>query len=185
PELDPVGTSFRRWAELLAADATGEHRVAELQDWLAFLGDDVKPLARRALDPAVDTARTLRRSSWVVPSEQAQALLGRVPVAFHCGVDDVLLAALTGAVAHGRREAISGLLIDVEGHGREPLGADGGVDLSRTVGWFTSAHPVRTNASGIDLAQVLDGGPAAGALLKAVKEQLRAVPGGDGLGYEL
>ncbi|MFI7323058.1 amino acid adenylation domain-containing protein, partial [Streptomyces venezuelae] len=185
PELDPVGTSFRRWAELLTADATGEHRVAELQDWLTFLGDDVKPLARRALDPAVDTARTLRRSSWVVPSEQAEVLLGRTPSAFHCGVDDVLLAALTGAVAHWRPESMPGLLIDVEGHGRESFGTDGGVDLSRTVGWFTSAHPVRTTASGIDLVQVLDGGPAAGALLKSVKEQLRAVPGGDGLGYEL
>ncbi|QES45326.1 non-ribosomal peptide synthetase [Streptomyces venezuelae] len=190
PTVEPVGTSFRRWSELLAAEATSEQRAAELQDWLTLLGgdgggDDVHLLARRALDPAVDTARTLRRSSWVVPPEQAEALLGRTPTAFHCGVDDVLLAALTGAVAHWRPESASGLLIDVEGHGREPLGTDGGVDLSRTVGWFTSAHPVRTSTSGIDLDQVLDGGPAAGVLLKAVKEQLRAVPGGDGLGYEL
>ncbi|MEW2394391.1 amino acid adenylation domain-containing protein, partial [Streptomyces venezuelae] len=184
PTVDGVGTSFRRWSELLTVEAAGEHRVAELPDWLALLGDDVQPLTHRALDPAVDTARTLRRSSWAVPPEQTQALLGRTPTAFHCGVDDVLLAALTGAVAHWRPETDAGLLIDVEGHGREPLGDDG-VDLSRTVGWFTSAHPVRTSTSGIDLTQVLDGGPAAGALLKSVKEQLRAVPGGDGLGYEL
>ncbi|MFI1683191.1 amino acid adenylation domain-containing protein, partial [Streptomyces sp. NPDC020607] len=184
PTVDPVGTSFRRWSELLAAEAVGEHRVAELQDWLTLLGDDVQPLTHRELDPAIDTARTLRRSSWVVPGDQAEALLGRTPAAFHCGVDDVLLAALAGAVAHWKPETAAGLLIDVEGHGREPVEGHG-VDLSRTVGWFTSAHPVRTSTFGIDLAQVLDGGPAAGTLLKSVKEQLRAVPGGDGLGYEL
>ncbi len=138
------------------------------------------------MESDVDTVQTLRQQIWVVPPERAEALLGRTPTAFHCGVDDILLAALTGAVAHWRPETSQGLLIDVEGHGREPISGGGDVDLSRTVGWFTSAHPVRTSASGVDLAQVLDGGPAAGVLLKAVKEQVRAVPGGgDGFGYEL
>ncbi|SDP82402.1 non-ribosomal peptide synthase domain TIGR01720 [Streptomyces sp. cf386] len=70
----------------------------------------------------------------------------------------------------------------MEGHGREPVA---GTDLSRTVGWFTSSHPVRLAVADVDLEEVLDGGPAAGALLKVVKEQVRSVPGGDGLGYGL
>ncbi|KPI05694.1 amino acid adenylation domain protein [Actinobacteria bacterium OK074] len=181
PVLDAVGTSFRRWSGVLAAEAAGERRVAELGDWLALLGEGQFPLGQRELDPALDTVRTLRRQSWVVPPERAAALVGRTPTAFHCGVDDVLLAALVGAVAHWRPDAASGVLVDIEGHGREPLG---GVELSRTVGWFTSAHPVRLDATGMELSQVLAGGPVAGRLLKAVKEQARAVPG-DGLGYEL
>ncbi|MFH8606825.1 amino acid adenylation domain-containing protein [Streptomyces sp. NPDC018029] len=183
PKLEPAGTSFRRWAELLATEATDESRVAELEDWLELLGEAQQPIGQRAVDPDVDTARTLHQQTWVVPPEQAEALLGPAPAAFHCGVDDVLLAALTAAVAHCGPEAAaaSGLLVDVEGHGREPIGD---VDLSRTVGWFTSAHPVRVDASGIDLTQIMAGGPAAGTLLKTVKEQLRAAPG-DGLGYEL
>ncbi|MEU5772164.1 amino acid adenylation domain-containing protein [Streptomyces venezuelae] len=186
PELDPVGTSFRRWAESLAAEAVDEGRVAELDGWLGLLGEAGArvPLARRGLDSRIDTVGTLRQQSWVVPPKQTETLLGRTPTAFHCGVEDVLLAALAGAVAHWRPEAAAGLLIDVEGHGREPLG-DSGMDLSRTVGWFAATHPVRLDASGIDLVEARAGGPAAGALLKAVKEQLRAVPGGDGLGYEL
>ncbi|MEV0126829.1 condensation domain-containing protein, partial [Streptomyces sp. NPDC050703] len=184
PRLDPVGTSFRRWAKLLAAQATGRRRVAELEDWLKLLGTAHSRLAEREPDPDVDTVRTLRRRSWTVPPAQAETLLTRTPTAFHCGVDDVLLAALVGALAHWRPDAVpggAGVLVDVEGHGREPI-AD--LDLSRTVGWFTSARPVRLDPAGADPAEVLAGGPAAGALVKAVKEQVRAVPG-DGLGHAL
>ncbi|QEU90000.1 amino acid adenylation domain-containing protein [Streptomyces kanamyceticus] len=181
PGLDPVGTPFRRWAELLAAEATAESRIAELTDWLTLLGRHQRPLGRHPLDRAVDAAHTLRRRSWVVPSHQAATLVGRTPAAFHCGVDDVLLAALAGAVAHWRPGTGTGLLVTVEGHGRQPLGD---TDLSRTVGWFTSAHPVRLEVTGADLDAAMAGGRAAGTLVKAVKEQARAVPG-DGLGYEL
>ncbi|MFE0178384.1 amino acid adenylation domain-containing protein [Streptomyces sp. NPDC059002] len=182
PALDPVGTSFRRWAELLTAEAADETRTAELNDWEMLLGTPQRPLARRELNPSVDTAQTMRRRSWTVPPEHAAALVGPTPAAYHCGVDDVLLATLAGAVAHWRRDGGgTAVLVDVEGHGREPLGD---VDLSRTVGWFTGGHPVRLDVAGVDLPEALAGGAAAGALVKAVKEQARAVPG-DGLGYEL
>ncbi len=181
PRPAPVATSFRRWAEQLAAEAADERRTAELDAWLTLLGEDRRPVGTRALDPAVDTVRTLRRTSWTLPAGQAATLVGRTAAAFHCGVDTVLLAALAGAVAHWRPETAAGLLVDVEGHGREPVG---GADLSRTVGWFTSSHPVRLTVAGVDLDEARTGGPAAGRLLKAVKEQVRAVPG-DGLGYAL
>ena len=74
------------------------------------------------------------------------------------------------------------MLVDLEGHGREPM-ADG-IDLSRTVGWFTSLYPVRLDVGPIDLDVALGGGAAMGDALKRVKEQLRAIPG-RGLGYGL
>jgi len=80
-----------------------------------------------------------------------------------------LLTALFQAIAPWAETDT--LLIDLEGHGREDLFED--VDLSRTVGWFTSQFPVRLSA------------PANGSLgeiLKAVKEQLRAIPQ-RGIGY--
>ncbi|MGP4088125.1 condensation domain-containing protein [Streptomyces sp. KR55] len=179
PELDPVGTSFRRWAGLLAEQARGEQRRAELDDWVALLGRAEPIVGRRALDPVRDIARTMRARSWTVPPEQAATLTGRTTSLFHCGVHEVLLATLAGAVAHWRPGADPGVLVDIEGHGREPLE---GVDLSRTVGWFTSTHPARLDLTGIDLPRAKAGAAAAGALLKAVKEQLRQVPG-DGLGH--
>ncbi|WP_369214148.1 amino acid adenylation domain-containing protein [Streptomyces flavofungini] len=181
PALDPVPTSFRRWAELLAAQASDADRVAELDDWRKLLGAGEEPLGARALDPGADVAETLLHQSWRVPAQQAAVLTGKTPAAYHCGVHEVLLAALAGAVAHWRPGGGTGVLVDVEGHGREDLA---GVDLSRTVGWFTSVRPVRLDVAGADLDSAMAGGPAAGTLVKAVKEQVRAVPG-DGLGYEL
>ena len=59
-----------------------------------------------------------------------------------------------------------------------------GLDLSRTVGWFTSLFPVRLDAGTLDLEEALEGGAALGQALKRIKEQLRALPDG-GLGYGL
>ncbi|WP_063762162.1 non-ribosomal peptide synthetase [Streptomyces bicolor] len=196
PALDPVGTSFRRWASLLAGQASEPERTAELEGWGAVVAHAEPPLGRRNLDPLRDTAATVRRARWTVPARQARTLVGETPLLFHCGVHEVLLSTLAGAVrlvrprpaadapADAARHPGDGtgiVLVDVEGHGRHSLG---GADLLRTVGWFTSVHPVRLDLARVDLDQALAGGPAVGALLKTVKEQARAIPG-DGLGYGL
>ena len=63
----------------------------------------------------------------------------------------------------------------MEGHGRhDELGPD--VDLSRTVGWFTTKFPVTLAVGGLTWEQVVAGGAALGAVIKDAKEQLRAVP---------
>ncbi|MHA4820259.1 condensation domain-containing protein, partial [Streptomyces aculeolatus] len=182
PALEPVPTSYRRWTRELVTQATADGRAAELQTWTDILGAAEPPLGHRPLDPATDTAATMRSHTWTVPAEQAATLTGRTPAAFHTGVHEVLLATLAGAVTLWRPDtADGGVLVGIEGHGREP---DGGLDVSRTVGWFTAVHPLRLNASGVDLRDARAGGPEAGALLKAVKEQAQAVPG-DGLGHGL
>ncbi|AUH39244.1 non-ribosomal peptide synthetase [Streptomyces sp. CMB-StM0423] len=181
PELEPVATSFRRWSGELAAQAASKERRSELEQWTAQLGTGAPALTRRAPDPATGTVVSLQNRSWTVPADQAVTLTGRTPVVFHCGVHEVLLATLAAAVAHVRPGARGSVLVDVEGHGREPAGDH---DLSRTVGWFTSVHPLRLDLRGVDLDDVRAGGPAAGRLLKTVKEQAQAVPG-DGLGHGL
>ncbi|MQA26813.1 MAG: amino acid adenylation domain-containing protein, partial [Micromonosporaceae bacterium] len=180
PDLDPVATSFRRWACALAEQATGPERVSELAAWTRLLDGPDPLISPRPLDPAVDTvAAGMRRVSLRAPTAVTPELLTRVPAAFHAGVDEVLLAALVAAVAEWRGGS-GGLLVDVERHGRTPLHA--GDDLTRTVGWFTSVHPVRLDSVTAEPGQVRAGGTAAGRLLKRIKEQLRAVPG-DGIGH--
>nr|WP_272918037.1 non-ribosomal peptide synthetase [Actinomadura rayongensis] len=178
PALDPVDTSFGAWARALADAATDPARTAELPRWREILTGGGPRLADRALDPKRDTAGSGRQVEVPVPADVTRALLTKVPQAFHAGIEDVLLAGLTAAVAAWR--GAGPLAVDVEGHGRRALAE--GMDLSRTIGWFTSVHPVLLDAGPVDPADVRSGGAAAGALLKAVKEQVRAVPG-DGLGY--
>ncbi|WP_314408968.1 non-ribosomal peptide synthetase, partial [Streptomyces kroppenstedtii] len=188
PDLSPAPTSFRTWAEGLRRAARSPERVSELDAWADMVagtdGDGEPLIGGRPLDPETDTVATLRHRTWSVPVGEAAVLVGDAPGVFHCGLHEMLLATLAGAVA-GRptwSAAPGGFLVEVEGHGREPLSE--GMDLSRTVGWFTAAHPVRLDASGVDLAEATAGGAAAGDLLKRVKEQVRAVPG-DGLGHGL
>ncbi|MEU5185533.1 amino acid adenylation domain-containing protein [Streptomyces klenkii] len=180
-ELAPVQTSFRRWAELLVEQAQEPKRIAEAAWWEQVLDGPSVMLA----DQLPQEGRRTRSLVVTISPERAASLLTDVPAAFHANVNDVLLTALAVAVLgrHQRRgEAGTELLVDVEGHGRDEFVP--GVDVSRTVGWFTSLFPVRVDLHDIDLEQVRAGGQAAGQALKAVKEQLRAVPD-HGIGYGL
>jgi non-ribosomal peptide synthase protein (TIGR01720 family) len=96
-------------------------------------------------------------------------LLHDAPTAYRTRVNDVLLAALAWALSRftGRRT----VSLDLEGHGREEIL---GVDLSRTVGWFTTMYPVALT--------VPDGEPSWRDLVKAVRRQSRTIPG-NGLGF--
>ncbi|ALZ85110.1 non-ribosomal peptide synthetase [Pseudomonas oryzihabitans] len=100
---------------------------------------------------------------------RTRELLTQAPAAFRTQVNDLLLTALVRALHAWGGEAEARLLL--EGHGREDLFP--GLDLSRTLGWFTSLYPVRLSDQA-DLA----------SSLKTVKESLRRIPRG-GLGYGL
>ncbi|TDC71919.1 amino acid adenylation domain-containing protein [Actinomadura sp. GC306] len=171
-ELQPVGTSFRRWAQKLTAAEPDED---ELEDWLDIVDGPPQKLAERALDARADIAARADSLTVELPADVTGPLLTDVPAAFHGRANDVLLTGLALAVAQWRRHRGgrgTGVLVDLEGHGRSD--AVPGVDVSRTAGWFTSIHPVLLDA----------GNAAGGAAIKKVKEQLRAVPG-DGIGYGL
>ncbi|WP_432120204.1 condensation domain-containing protein, partial [Streptomyces sp. bgisy032] len=177
--LAGVGTSVRRWAHALVEEAG--RRGSELGYWRGVLGESEPVLGRRGLDPVVDTMATVRTVRVVVPAGVTRALLTSVPAVFGGGVNDGLLAALGLSVARWRgRERV---LVRLEGHGREEVVVPG-ADLSRTVGWFTSMFPVRLDVSGVDVDEAFAGGGAAGRVVKAVKEQLLAVPD-RGVGFGL
>ncbi|MDT7847863.1 condensation domain-containing protein, partial [Streptomyces justiciae] len=186
PRLDPTGTSLRRWASLLTVEARQPARTAEAALWTGLLTAADPPLTTGRLDAARDTVGRARELTLSLPPEVTTPLLTTVPTAFHAKVDDVLLTALALAVAQWRRTHARGrhtaLLVDVEGHGREEIVE--GVDLSRTVGWFTSLYPVRVDPGPLAWEEVVDGGPSLGQALKRVKEQVRSLPD-RGVGYGL
>ncbi|WP_405806434.1 amino acid adenylation domain-containing protein [Streptomyces sp. NBC_00210] len=165
--LDAVGTSFRHWSQLLHTQGVEGVRAPELSLWQTLSGQGEPLIGSRALDPARDTHATARRLRLTLPAEVTAPLLERGPAAFQAEINDLLLAALALAVEEWRG---TGALVEVETHGREQLHP--GVDLSRTVGWFTSTHPVLLRAAGLGPEQAV----------KEVREQLATLPE-HGLGH--
>jgi len=187
PTLQPYGTSFRRWAQLLITQAHDPARTDELTAWTAMLDGPDPLVGDRELNSATDILGGCQEIRLALPGP-TEPLLTSIPAALHANVDDVLLCALTLAVISWRRrrgqdDGQASVLVDLEGHGRREQIVDG-VDLSRTLGWFTTTFPVRLDLGGIDVGQALAGGPAAGYALERVKERLRAVPD-HGLGFGL
>ncbi|WP_194813355.1 non-ribosomal peptide synthase/polyketide synthase [Nocardia sp. XZ_19_385] len=186
PVLAESGTSVRRWAHGLVEQASRPERMAELPWWTSVLDGPDPMLGSRPLDPMIDVKATARNVQVQIPQAETETLLTMLPALFHGGVDDGLLAALAAAVTRWRDEKgvrADSVLVRLEGHGREESAVPG-ADLSNTVGWFTSVYPVRLSAGGTEWDQLCAGGPAAGVLLKSVKEQLRAVPD-KGIGFGL
>ncbi|WP_258187310.1 non-ribosomal peptide synthetase [Variovorax sp. WS11] len=159
---------YKAWAQHLHARAAGPAALAELPYWrdqLAVPGDlprDDSNARPRIADKAVVPMR--------LDAALTQQLLRVAPAAYGTRIDDLLLAALGRAVSAWTQRPDT--LITLEGHGRE--GDAAGLDLSRTVGWFTSAYPVRLPA----------GGRSVEASIRAVSAALRAVPD-KGIGFGL
>ncbi|MEV5652947.1 amino acid adenylation domain-containing protein [Nocardia sp. NPDC052254] len=181
--LPANGTSLRRWANALVDAAHRPERVAELSFWQQVCATPDPDLGSRTFDPALDTVATLEQVEVTLSAEATDAVLTTAPARYHGGVNDGLLSALAMAVTRWRGAALDQVLVHLEGHGREEEVAPG-ADLSRTIGWFTSAGPVRLDLAGADLVEAFEGGKALGDIVKSVKEQMLAVPD-KGIGYGL
>jgi amino acid adenylation domain-containing protein/non-ribosomal peptide synthase protein (TIGR01720 family) len=169
-ELPPKTTSFKRWAEEINQYAESGSLDEELTYWQT-------PEARTAPALPVDypeasnTVASAATVSMALDEEETRALLQEAVPAFRTRADELLLAALLLSYEEWSGNRV--LLIDVEGHGREEVVC--GIDLSRTVGWFTSTYPLLLRA-------VEKMTPS--LALRIVKERVRAVPR-KGIGYGL
>ena len=175
--LQPVATSMRRWAHgLREVSAAAE---SELAGWTALLDGPHDLVGSRPLDPSIDVGATRDQVEVELTAEITEALIGPLTRAYRGTVNDVLLTALALAIW---TERPSSFLVSIESHGRDEDLVPG-ADLSRTVGWFTSTHPVRLSLDGIDADRILAGEATVSEAIKRIKEQLRAIPGaGSGFG---
>ncbi|QFG31549.1 non-ribosomal peptide synthetase [Pseudomonas umsongensis] len=157
-------SSYQRWVTRLQAHLPAFER--SLGHWQNQLQDAPDDLPCECPNGALEN-RFEHKLELKLDSEQTRKLLQQAPAAYRTQVNDLLLTALARAVCLWSGQGSA--MIQLEGHGREDLFDD--VDLTRTVGWFTSLFPVNLK-------------PAAdlGASIKTIKEQLRSVPD-KGLGY--
>jgi amino acid adenylation domain-containing protein/non-ribosomal peptide synthase protein (TIGR01720 family) len=165
-QLSPKTLSFKQWSESLREYARSERLQQERDYWMRSPHHSRLPVDNPDGANTVALARTISVSLNV---EETRALLQEVPAAYQTQINDVLLTALVQTFAEWTQEY--SLLLDLEGHGREAINKD--IDVSRTVGWFTTIFPVL-----LTLEEILEPGEA----LKAIKEQLRSVPN-RGIGY--
>ncbi|WP_201406939.1 non-ribosomal peptide synthetase [Mycobacterium paraintracellulare] len=179
--LQAPGTSFARWSSLLAEHAKDPAVLEQAGAWQEVVAT---PPALPAAGPE-DTYANAGQLSASLDVETTRLLLGEVPAAFHAGVQDILLIAFGLAFTEflGSVGTATPIGIDIEGHGRNEEIASR-VDLSRTVGWFTTKYPAALSITGgLNWSKVAAGDAALGAVIKDAKEQLRALP--DGLTYGL
>jgi amino acid adenylation domain-containing protein/non-ribosomal peptide synthase protein (TIGR01720 family) len=165
-QLPAKTTSFKYWSEHLYEYAQSITLQKERDYWLTQCQQQ-----RLLVDfpDGENIVASQRNVAIALSLEQTQALLQEVPQAYNTQINDVLLTALVQAFAQWT--GTGSLLIALESHGREEIFAD--LDLSRTVGWFTSIFPVL-----LDLGKTAHPGEA----LKTIKEQLRAISD-HGIGY--
>ncbi|MGH7750552.1 MAG: condensation domain-containing protein, partial [Candidatus Dormibacteria bacterium] len=173
--LEPVGTAFTQWAHRLMGHVQAGGLDGDLGYWSALsrgvlaqgvLAQGVMaqetwpdlPVARTG----VNTAGSSHTVTVRLGREDTDALVHQVPGVYRTQINDVLLSALGRVLSAWTGQ--QRVLIALEGHGREDVLP--GVDLSRTVGWFTTQFPVALTIPDTDC----------GEALKSIKEQLRAIP---------
>ncbi|MDQ4104739.1 MAG: amino acid adenylation domain-containing protein, partial [Actinomycetota bacterium] len=161
--LPPTGTSFTAWAHRLARHVQAGGLDVDLGYWSQVVHQSQEAPDLPVTRAGANTAGSSREVSVRLGRDDTDALLHQVPGVYRTQINDVLMSALGRVLStwtgHQR------VLIALEGHGREEI-LDG-VDLSRTIGWFTTQFPV---------ALTVPAGSDWRAVLMSVKEQLRAIP---------
>lgn len=163
-------TSFKQWSERLREYALSKELRQELPYWLAESRKHIAPLPVN--NPGGNnTVASSCTVSVTLSVEETQVLLQEAPQVYRTQVEDLLTTAVTLAMSQWTGER--SLLVDLEGSGREDVFND--LNLSRTVGWFTTIFPVL-----LELGKAKHPEEA----LKSVKQQLRRISN-QGIGYGL
>ena len=162
-------SSFRSWAGRLHEYAQGAALADEFSYWQGVEKDANESRLPVDLEGGANTVGSEETLVVSLSATETKALLQEAPAAYRTQINDLLLTALVKAIA--RWSGSDSLLLDMEGHGREEIFED--IDISRTVGWFTSIYPVRLDTRGARTV---------GEAIKRVKEQLRGIPA-KGIGY--
>jgi non-ribosomal peptide synthase protein (TIGR01720 family) len=177
-----VETPWRSWAQRLTDATTAGAFDDDLEYWQRVCATPEMHWGDLSLDSMRDTVATEARLTVELPASVADAVLTQVPDRIHGHVNDAMVAALYLALLEWRGGTERApLLLELEGHGREGHRV-GELDLSATVGWFTTLYPVALKAEDFDWRAALSDGPALGVAVRSVKDQLRSVPS-HGLSY--
>jgi amino acid adenylation domain-containing protein/non-ribosomal peptide synthase protein (TIGR01720 family) len=170
-QLSLKSTSYQQWSEAIATYAASLAIEEQQAYWLESGREQVQRLPHdfAGQENLVGNTSVLTVS---LGQAETETLLHDIPAVYYTQIGEVLLSALAVALKQWSGQRL--LLIDMEGHGRDPVSER--TDVSRTVGWFTTVYPVFLELPGGE-SEVVEA-------LKHVKEQMRRIPE-QGLGYGL
>ena len=163
-------TSFQQWAERLVEYTQSPELISELPFWLDML-DTVHESIPVDNPDGTNDRRSAKRFSLSLNEQDTVALLQLAQKKYRAQINDLLMTALMEAFH--RWAGMTSLSVNLEGHGREDLFDD--LDLTRTLGWFTTIFPVRLRKKE---------GDGLVTTLRRVKDVLRSLPN-KGFGYGL
>jgi amino acid adenylation domain-containing protein/non-ribosomal peptide synthase protein (TIGR01720 family) len=166
-DLAAKTNSYQQWAARLEAYLATDELSGEIAYWSRIAEQQCGGLPTADTPDAIATAGTLETE---LDESETTRLLTALAQNYSCGPEPALLLALAESV--GEQTGAGRVIVDVESHGRENQFRD--LDLSRTVGWFTSLYPVIVELRGRTLAE----------RLRYTVEALGRVPNG-GIGYGL
>ncbi|WP_045926269.1 surfactin non-ribosomal peptide synthetase SrfAA [Bacillus siamensis] len=169
PALPPKTHSFAEFAERIKEYANTKAFLKEVDYWKELEEKEVctqLPKDRQSGDQRMRHTRTV---SFSLTAEQTEQLTTNVHEAYHTEMNDILLTALGLALKEWTGEDTIG--VHLEGHGREDI-LDG-LNITRTVGWFTSMYPMILEMKHADDLSYQ---------LKQMKEDIRHIPN-KGVGY--
>ncbi|MFG0382326.1 amino acid adenylation domain-containing protein [Pseudomonas sp. zbq_18] len=135
--LQSKSVSYKRWTEALRDWTQNAAAQSELAFWQERLAGDELQLPRE-LDGQSAKHGDKREVRLNLEAAETKRLL-QAPARLGVRIDALLLTALTRTLC--RWSGQTGLRVNLEGHGREALAGE--LDLSRTVGWFTSLYPLQ------------------------------------------
>ncbi|WP_414586466.1 amino acid adenylation domain-containing protein [Scytonema sp. PCC 10023] len=166
-QLPPKSTSYQQWSQQLIKYAQSDNIQQELSYWLETLPKQANPLPVDYPE-GINTECSSRTVSRFLNEKETHVLLREFPI-YGTQAQEVLLTSLLCAMSQWTGK--SSLLLNFLGHGREEILED--MDVSRTVGWFTSIYPVFLDMGNGDTLE---------DVLRSVKQQIQRIPN-RGIGY--
>ncbi|WP_353931426.1 non-ribosomal peptide synthase/polyketide synthase [Okeanomitos corallinicola TIOX110] len=168
-QLPAKTTSFKTWSEKLSEYAQTETLKSEIDYWVNKSNSAIKSIP--VDKEGENTLSSTQNIAVSLNQKETTALLQEVPKAYKTQINDILLTALVLVLSKWTNS--KSVLFNLEGHGREDI-LDG-VEISRTIGWFTTMFPVVINIEKTEFNNLEN-------TIKSVKEQLREIPN-KGIGY--
>ncbi|MDK1288853.1 non-ribosomal peptide synthetase [Pseudoalteromonas umbrosa] len=170
--LSEKTSSYQQWGRFLKAYASSDDLAKEHQYWLEQADNNVDTLRLQEHNASLHQAVPAQSIEYIfkLSKEMTSALLTTCQKAFDAQMNELLLAALAGGM---RKSGVQQFRVDMEGHGREPIAE--GLDISQTVGWFSSSYPMLLN---------LCGAQDSFTMIEQVKKDYRRIPN-KGIGFSV